>query len=104
MDRILSLLLTLCWFSAGGLAFATEADQAAIAEGCSAKLNWSEQACQCLADKAGELEDVQQAFIAASFTEDSAVLADLSSQMTIPQMAEASLFAVKAGPSCQGGQ
>ena len=104
MYRMSRLFLFACFAFAWTPAFASEADQTAIGEGCLAKLNWSEQACRCLADRAGEMEDVQQAFLAATLKQDSAAIADLRNRMTIPQITQASLFLVNAAPSCQGGQ
>lgn len=105
MYRISGLLFIWPWLALAAIpAVAAEADRAAIGEGCLAKLNWSEQACQCLADKSGELEDVQQAFLAAMLKQDGAALAKLRDQMTIPQMAQVSMFPVNVGQSCQGGQ
>ena len=104
MHRNSQLLLLPFLAFAGTSAVATEADQAAIGQGCLAKLNWSEPACQCLAEKAAEMEDVQQAFLAATLNQDSAAIADLRSKMTIPQITQASLFLVNAGPGCQGAQ
>ena len=104
MYRISLLFLFACLAFAWTPALATEADRTAIGEGCVAKLNWSEQACQCLADRAAEMEDVQQAFLAATLKQDNAATADLRSKMTIPQLTQASLFLVNVAPSCQGGQ
>jgi len=104
MRKLSHLVLFPCLALAWTPSFATEADQTAIGQGCLAKLNWSEPACQCLAEKAAEMEDVQQAFLAATLSQDNAAIADLRSKMTIPQLTQASLFLMKAAPSCQGGQ
>lgn len=103
MFRILLLFLISHFILPSSLAAASEADRAEIKRGCLAKLNWSEPACQCLAHKATEIEDVQQAFVAATLNQDSTATADLRRRMTIPQITQASMFVLKVGPGCQGG-
>ena len=95
---VLPVALALCVASA----FASEAERAAIKQGCLTNMNWTEQACQCLADNAADMDDAQQAFLAATLNKDSAGAAALRSKMTIPQMTQASMFVLNVGPSCQG--
>jgi len=103
MHRVARFVLPFALALGAGSALASEADREAIRQGCLANMNWTEQACQCLADKAADIEDVQQAFIAAILTKDSAAAAALRPKMTIPQMTQASMFVLNVGPSCQGG-
>lgn len=74
--------------------------QAQIDAGCRASTNWSEAACVCIASVAGEkLSDMQQSYLAATLNEQD--VTGYASQMTAPELLDASMFMMKSGPACQ---
>jgi hypothetical protein len=103
MARLVSMaaLALSCLALAGGLATAGTTEQAAIRDGCVKSLNWTAAACQCFADKAGELNDGQQGFLAATLNDQKGAVAEFA--VTLPQsdIMAASMFPTKAGPACQ---
>lgn len=74
--------------------------QARIDAGCLASTNWSEAACTCIASVAGEkLNDIQQSYLASTLNEQD--VTGYASQMTAPELLEATMFMIKSGPACQ---
>jgi hypothetical protein len=71
---------------------------------CAAQLNLPPAGCDCIAEKAGELNDNQQAFVVASVTKNEAAAAALRSQLTMTELTEAGLFMTTSPQACmQGG-
>jgi hypothetical protein len=71
---------------------------------CAAQLKLPAAACDCIAAKAAELTDNQQAFLAASVTKDEATAATLRGQMTIDELTQAGMFMATSPQACmQGG-
>jgi len=71
---------------------------------CASQLNLPSGACDCLAGKAGELSDNQQAFLAATVTKDVATAATLRMQMSIDELTQAGMFMATSAQTCsQGG-
>lgn len=71
---------------------------------CAAQLNLPAPACACIVAKAAELNDNQQAFLAASVTKDEATAATLRGEMTINELTEAGMFMATSPQACaQGG-
>jgi hypothetical protein len=71
---------------------------------CAAQLNLPPGGCDCIAGKAGELNDNQQAFLAATFSKNQGVAATLRGQMTVDELTQAAMFATNAPQTCaQGG-
>lgn len=90
-------------FAAPQVAVAGSAELVGIKDGCLMSTNWSESACQCLADKAGDLEDIEQAFLAATLNQKSTEVIEIRLKMTVPQLTNAGMFLPNTAPACQGG-
>jgi hypothetical protein len=97
---------------AAGLVLATSALPAyadaqavdTLRQECAAQLNLPATACACIAAKAAELTDNQQAFLAASVTKDETAAAALRGQMTIDELTQAGMFMTTSPQACmQGG-
>jgi hypothetical protein len=100
MKRMLLSCAAAALVASATLAVAGTAEQASIVAGCMQSTNWPAGACQCMADKAGALTDVQQGFLAATLNEDAAAATQLRLQMSMAEMTEAALFVANTGPSC----
>ena len=70
---------------------------------CAAQLNLPPPACDCIVDRAAELSDNQQAFVAASVTKDEATAATLRGQMTIDELTQAGPFMTTSPQACARG-
>jgi len=71
---------------------------------CAAQLTLPPPACACIVAKAAELNDNQQAFLAASVTKDEATAATQRGKMTINELTEAGMFMATSPQACmQGG-
>ncbi|MCP4382465.1 MAG: hypothetical protein GY798_13790 [Hyphomicrobiales bacterium] len=81
---------------------AAAADPATIKDGCVNSTNWTEKACQCLADKAASLSAVQRDYVLAIVTNDDDGTAKAEEGLSVPQFAAVNTFIVNAGPECQG--
>lgn len=92
---VMGLLLT-------SAALAGPAEVEAIAAGCQKSTNWTPGACACIAAKAGDLDSLEQSFLAAMLNEDQAKIVEIRLQMSIAQMQRAALFMANSGPACQG--
>ena len=90
-------------FGLSATAWAGAVEQGAIKDGCLKSTNWPESACQCMADKAGALDDTQQAFLAATLNGDADQVTAIRATMSVQQMTEAAMFVTNTGPSCFGG-
>jgi hypothetical protein len=85
-------------------AFGGAGDLETLRTECAAQLNLPSGACDCIAAKAGELNDNQQAFLAATVTKDVATAATLRMQMGIEELTEAGMFMANSAQICsQGG-
>jgi hypothetical protein len=85
-------------------AFADAAAIETLRTECAVQLNLPAPACDCIADKAGEMNDDQQAFVAAAVTKDEATTAALRGQMTVADLTEAAMFMTTSPQACmQGG-
>jgi hypothetical protein len=85
-------------------AFADAGDLETLRTECAAQLNLPSGACDCIAAKAGELSDNQQAFLAATVTKDVATAATLRVQMSIEELTAAGMFMANSAQICsQGG-
>jgi hypothetical protein len=80
---------------------ATPALQAEIKAGCMLSTNWGDAACTCVADKAAELNDLQQSFLAATMNQQQAQAAQTALQMSQAETQGAAMFLANAAPSCQ---
>ena len=85
-----------------GAALAGPAEVESIKAGCQKSTNWTPGACTCIAAKAGDLDQIEQSFLAAMLNEDQAKVVEIRAKMSIPQMQRAALFMVNSGPACQG--
>ena len=82
------------------VAWAGPEQQAEITAGCQASTNWSEAACGCIGAAAGEkLNDIQQIYLAATLNDQDST--GYVSQMSAPEVLEATMFMIKSGPACQ---
>lgn len=70
---------------------------------CGVQLKLPPAACDCIAARAGELNDNQQAFVAASVTKDEATAATLRGQMTIDELTQAGMFMATSPQACRQG-
>jgi len=85
-------------------ALADAGDLETLRTECAAQLNLPSGACDCIAAKAGELNENQQAFLAATVTKDVATAAALRMQMGIEELTEAGMFMANSAQNCsQGG-
>ena len=75
-------------------------DITAVLQYCTTKTNMPAEICTCLGGKAGLMSDLQQRYLAATLTENEAVLAMLRPQMTIPEMTEVATFFVREPAAC----
>ncbi len=78
------------------------AEVASIEAGCQKSTNWTVGACTCIAAMAGDLDPIEQSFLAAMLNEDQAKIVEIRAKMSIPQMQRAALFMANSGPACQG--
>ena len=70
---------------------------------CGVQLNLSATGCRCVADKAGaELNDVQQAFVAAQVTKNMAEIMRIQGGMTQNEMIGAGTFMTMIVQACGG--
>jgi len=84
--------------------FADAAALETVRTECGTQLNLPAAACDCIATRAGELSDEQQAFLAATVTKDEAATSSLRGQMTIEELTQVGMFMTSAPQNCvQGG-
>ncbi|HUU66657.1 MAG TPA: hypothetical protein VMW57_05150 [Methyloceanibacter sp.] len=86
------------------LALASPEHLATIEAECGTQLKMPPAACACLKGKAGELNDGQQAFIAAVVSKDKATQKDLTQGMTVQELTQAGMFMTNAPAQCAGAQ
>jgi hypothetical protein len=67
---------------------------------CAAKLTMPPGGCDCIADKAGALNDPQQAFLAATLEDNDAEAARLRADLTVAELTEAGMFFAQAPAAC----
>jgi len=103
MRMFMQPVMILAMVTFGAAAFAGPAEQSAIKAGCLKSTNWSEAACQCTANKAADLAEAQQAFLAATLMQDKGAVTQALQQMSHAEMMEAAMFVTQTGPACQGG-
>jgi hypothetical protein len=85
-------------------ASADEAAQAAIQSACGTNLDLPPGTCPCLAAKAGsDLDDTQQAWLAASLSEQTDEALAIKDEMDPVQAMQAGMFMVRAPGQCAGG-
>ena len=82
-------------------AMAVQADLDTVRKECGVQLNFSPAGCQCMVDAAGtQLNDVQQAFVAAQITKNTARIGQIQGQMTMDQMLQVATFMTKVPQVC----
>jgi len=87
----------------GGAARADAAAQETIQAACETELDVPPGVCPCLAAKAGaDLDDLQQAWLAASMTKQMNEALALKDQMSPTQAMQAGMFLVGGVPACAG--
>ncbi len=102
MHRALFAAFAAILFTVGAAGTVVAADPAAIKESCVKNTNWSEKACQCLADKASSLSPAQQDYLVAMLTEDTAGETKAEAELSVTQFAKVSMFIVNSAEECQG--
>jgi len=71
---------------------------------CGVQLNLPSSACDCIAERAGDLSDNQQALVVAAVTDDDATAVALRAQMSIEELTQAATFMADSPAICaQGG-
>jgi len=71
---------------------------------CATQLKLPPAACDCIVGKVSELNENQQAFVAATVTKDEATTAALRPQMGIDELTQVGMFMTSAPQACmQGG-
>ncbi|HXK53629.1 MAG TPA: hypothetical protein PK405_02995 [Hyphomicrobiales bacterium] len=97
---ILALALAVPLAAASGLR-AAEQDIDTLRSECGKQLNLGESGCACIADTAAkELNDKQQALVAAMVTKDEGRSAQLRGEMNINEMTQAAGFMMRAPQLC----
>ena len=82
---------------------ADEAAQATIKAACEANMIVPPSTCSCLAARAGaDLNDLQQAWLAASMSDETNEALALKDQMNPVQAMQAGMFLVGGVPACAG--
>ena len=84
-------------------AFADADDLETLRTECAAQLNLPSAVCDCIADKAGELSESQQAFLAATVSQDFAAAGEVRTQMSIAEVTEAGMFMAGSPQGCAKG-
>ena len=98
----LSGSLSLCAFATPVFADAGALDT--VRSECATQLNLPAPACDCIVGKVSELNENQQAFVAAMVTKDEATAAALRPQMGIDELTQVGMFMTSAPQACmQGG-
>lgn len=92
----------LCVFAAP--AFSDSGALETVRSECATQLKLPAPACDCIVGKVGELNENQQAFVAAMVTKDEATAAALRPQMGIDELTQVGMFMTSAPQACmQGG-
>jgi hypothetical protein len=92
--------------SLGGTASAAragEAEQGAARAHCEAELVVPPGTCPCLAGKAAEMSEAQQALLAATVTGDEARAAELRATLPVEAIMQVGTFHLHQVPACAGG-
>ena len=103
---MLKLLLSAAVLAVSAMGFAlpavaTQEDLDTIASECGQQLQLSPSGCTCIRDTAAaDLTDAQQAFVAASITEDHARRGELQGKMSGDEVLGAITFMTQAPTSC----
>jgi hypothetical protein len=84
--------------------FASESDLATIEDQCGKRLKLSPGGCACLRDKASELTEGQQAFIAAVVSKDKTTQVSLMQTLTVKELTDAGIFMTKTPSECSKGE
>ena len=104
MNKVALIGVSLFTVLSGPPAFADAGHLETLRTECASQLNLPSGACDCIAGKAGELSENQQAFLAATVTKDVATAATLRMQMSIEELTQAGMFMADSAHSCtQGG-
>lgn len=83
--------------SVAGPAVATD-----VKDTCVNSTNWTEKACQCLAEKASSLSAEQQDYIIAFLNEDADGRAKAEAALSVTQFADVNTSIVNWTTECQG--
>jgi hypothetical protein len=84
--------------------FASESDLATIEDQCGKRLKLPPGGCTCLRDKASELTEGQQAFIAAVVSKDKTTQVSLMQTLTVKELTDAGIFMTKTPSECAKGE
>ena len=80
--------------------FAGPEHVATIEQECQTQLGYSPSRCVCFGEKAGQLSDKEQAFVAAQVTKNQAALAQIQGTMTVNEMMAAGEFVTGVAQQC----
>jgi hypothetical protein len=81
---------------------ASATDPINIKDACTKSTKWTEQGCQCLAERAASLSADQQDYLKAFLTEDAPGQATAQAGLSVTQFADVGAFIVNAITDCQG--
>jgi hypothetical protein len=105
MTRAIMLLVLVAGaFPLPGAALASEEDLVTIESECGKRLKMPPGGCTCMRDKAGELTDGQQAFVAAVVSKDKQAQASIMQNLTVGELTEAGMFMTQAPGQCAKGE
>jgi hypothetical protein len=101
---IVLLILAAAVFISPNAGFASESDLATIEDQCGKRLKLPPGGCACLRDKASELTEGQQAFIAAVVSKDKTTQVSLMQTLTVKELTDAGSFMTKTPAECAKGE
>jgi len=80
---------------------ASATDPINIKDACAKSTKWTEEGCQCLADRSASLSSGQRDYLIAFLTEDASGQATAQAGLSVTQFADVSTFIVNAITDCQ---
>ena len=81
---------------------ASATDPINIKEVCAKSTKWTENGCQCLAERSASLSSDQRYYLIAFLTEDASGQAKAQAALSVTQFADVSAFIVNSITDCQG--
>ena len=80
---------------------ASATDPINIKDACAKSTKWTEEGCQCLAERSASLSSGQRDYLIAFVTEDTSGQAQAQAALSVTQFANVSSFIVKAITECE---
>jgi hypothetical protein len=80
---------------------ASAADQLSIKDACAKSTKWTDNSCQCLADRSASLSPGQRDYLVAFLTDDTSGQKKAQAGLSVTQFADVSAFIVNSLTACQ---